>query len=72
MNTQTLPRHSVKKVVENARPRLACHVASDKFAAKIRLASIVTSKEEEFNVWHANADKMVACFAWGGIAKRIG
>lgn len=72
MNTLALARHSVKNAVENALPRLACPAAADSFAAKIRLASNVSCKEEAFNVWHANADKVGASFVWGGIAKRIG
>ena len=72
-----LPRTLAKHAAEGSLPQTVCPVPAgvqqrtSSFAAKIRLTSNVTCKEEEFNVWHANADKTVASFVWGGIAKSV-
>jgi hypothetical protein len=59
--------HSAKSEVQPT----AGSAPINSFAAKIRLVSNVTCKEEEFNVWHANADKAVASFVWGCIGKSV-
>lgn len=64
----------MKHAVENAQPRLMATTNTDPFAAKIRMASAVKSKCEEFNIWHAAADNVTANgtdIAWGSITKRI-
>lgn len=74
--TEILPaRESMKQAAEEARLRIADAPDNDSFASKIRLASAVKSKCEEFNIWHAGADNVTESgvdAAWGSMAKRIG
>jgi hypothetical protein len=74
--TTTFPaRDAIKQAVEGAQKRLSSPLQTDRFAAKIRLASAVKSKCEEFNIWHAAADNKVdngVDSAWGSMAKRVG
>lgn len=70
MNTPKLPRDAVSRAILKARPMLDCTSRSGSFAAKIVAASVVTAPVEEFNVWHANADKTEAAFAWGDARKQ--
>ena len=76
MMTPTFPpRDAIKQAVEEAQQRLSSPTVNDQFAAKIRLASAVKSKCEEFNVWHAAADNVTASgvnASWGSMAKRVG
>lgn len=63
-----------QSVSESSAPQVntlfADQVDTNTFVEKVRLVSNVTCKEEEFNVWHANADKAVSSFVWGGLAKQ--
>ena len=70
VNTQPLFRDSVEHAVSRAASRLASPAPSDSFAEKIRRVANVACKEEGFNVWHANNDKVTATFAWGDLSKR--
>lgn len=76
MTTTPFPaRDAIKQAAEAAQQRLSSAPESDRFAAKIRLASAVSSKCEEFNVWHAAADNVTESgvdAAWGSMAKRVG
>ena len=69
MTTIALSQTLVELATEGTLSPSACSVPASSFAEKIRLVSNVTCKEEEFNVWHANADKAIASFVWGGLAK---
>ena len=69
------PRDAIRQAVEEAQKRLSSPSETDMFAAKIRLASAVQSKCEEFNVWHAAADNVTeggVNATWGSTAKRLG
>lgn len=70
-NTQPMLRDSVEHAVSRSASRLASPAPGDSFAEKIRRVGSVTCKEEGFNVWHANNDKVTATFAWGDLSKRI-
>jgi hypothetical protein len=75
MNPNFPARDAIRQAAEEARQRFSTTPDKDAFAAKIRLASTVKSKCEEFNIWHAAADNVTESgvdAAWGSMAKRIG
>jgi hypothetical protein len=73
-STLALDLATVKRALEHADDHLAAATEDNPFAAKLRLASTVSCKCEEFNVWHAAADNVTeggVDAAWGSTAKRI-
>jgi len=75
MNKTFPARDTIQLAVQSAQPRIAAASETDRFASKIRLASAVKSKCEEFNIWHAAADNVTESgvdAAWGSMAKRVG
>ena len=57
-----------KEEIQSSIEQLAHNPPRNGFVAKITASSRVVSSCEEFNVWHANADKSPDRLPWGELA----